>query len=379
MSTDVWVLSFEHLRGRPREDEALVMLQKIASLVKPIMRKHGWRLPALAEFFPESPNLIVARLECVRCLVGDRSGSNLAIDINGGQKILLRLRPAWAPDTFYPQEDVIRTMLHELTHNVHGPHDQHFYKFLSGLEDEYEALQRSGYAGEGFFTKGHRLGAGASHNLPPHVARLRALQAAERRKQVGSVLGGGGRLGGGDLANLGLSPRELAVLAADMRAADEKACASGDLARQEAERAFKESIQSAGFDRSAQDDDDDDIIILDSPPPTAGSSRNGSTSRTERNRPPPIPSSTKPKPPPVDRSSRPAQWTCTTCTLINEPHAAACEACLALRAKTKPNPPPPPVPLPSGWDCAVCGEKGMEHQFWTCTFCGSVKASSALG
>ncbi len=31
-----------------------------------------------------------------------------------GQKILLRLRPAWAPDTFYPEEDIIETMLHEV-------------------------------------------------------------------------------------------------------------------------------------------------------------------------------------------------------------------------------------------------------------------------
>lgn len=34
------------------------MLQKIASLVKPIMRKHGWVLPVLAEFFPETPDLV---------------------------------------------------------------------------------------------------------------------------------------------------------------------------------------------------------------------------------------------------------------------------------------------------------------------------------
>jgi len=58
MSTDVWVLSYEHLKGHPRFNEALTLLQRIASLVKPIMRRHGWRLPVLAEFFPESPNLL---------------------------------------------------------------------------------------------------------------------------------------------------------------------------------------------------------------------------------------------------------------------------------------------------------------------------------
>jgi hypothetical protein len=60
MSTDVWVLSYEHLKGLPKPDQALNLLRKIASLVKPIMRKHGWRLPVLAEFFPENQGLLGA-------------------------------------------------------------------------------------------------------------------------------------------------------------------------------------------------------------------------------------------------------------------------------------------------------------------------------
>jgi hypothetical protein len=66
MSTDVWVLSYEHLKGRPRSDQALTLLQWVASRVKPIMRKHGWRLPVLAEFFPDSPGLI-GTLSCISC------------------------------------------------------------------------------------------------------------------------------------------------------------------------------------------------------------------------------------------------------------------------------------------------------------------------
>ena len=56
--TDTYVQSFTHLAGRPKSDQALPLLKRIASLVKPIMRKHGWVLPVLAEFFPESPNLV---------------------------------------------------------------------------------------------------------------------------------------------------------------------------------------------------------------------------------------------------------------------------------------------------------------------------------
>ena len=150
------------------------------------------------------------------------------IDINAGQKILVRLRPPYAPDTFYDEEDVLHTMLHEvrismylccagiltslsqLTHNVHGPHDDKFYKFLAGLEEEYAALRKSGYDGEGFHSAGRRLGTDVSHDLPPHLARQKALDAAEKRRQISLVLGAGGRLGGA-AKDANKTPRELAA------------------------------------------------------------------------------------------------------------------------------------------------------------------------
>jgi DNA-dependent metalloprotease WSS1 len=79
------------------------------------------------------------------------------------------------------------------------------------LEEEYEALQRSGYAGEGFYSKGHRVGENISHDLPPHLAKAKALEAAEKRRKIGVMLGGGGRLGGRGAARRGMTPRELAA------------------------------------------------------------------------------------------------------------------------------------------------------------------------
>lgn len=38
----------------------------------------------------------------------------MRVDVNGGQKILLRLRPVHAPDTFYDEEEILHTMLHEV-------------------------------------------------------------------------------------------------------------------------------------------------------------------------------------------------------------------------------------------------------------------------
>jgi len=59
------------------------------------------------------------------------------------------------------------------------------------------------------------VGVNVSHDLPPHLARQKALEAAEKRRQIARILGGGGRLGG--RANpKGLSPRELAAQVGSM-------------------------------------------------------------------------------------------------------------------------------------------------------------------
>lgn len=72
------VLEISVLAGREREDEALALLKKIhrvslpfsasslgclsvdavSQLVRPIMKKHGFVLPNLSEFFPDNPNLL---------------------------------------------------------------------------------------------------------------------------------------------------------------------------------------------------------------------------------------------------------------------------------------------------------------------------------
>jgi hypothetical protein len=112
-------------------------------------------------------------------------------------------------------------MLHELTHNVHGPHDDRFYAFLDKLTDEYDALRKTGYSGEGFLSDGYRVGQGVStrdSNLPMDLARLKALEQAEKRRKIGQLMGpaGGQRLGSGSgTATVGGKPRR--VLLAEVR------------------------------------------------------------------------------------------------------------------------------------------------------------------
>ena len=91
---DSLVSEYQHERHRPRESEALLVLRKVASLVKPIMRQRAWRVGTLCEFYPHQQNL-------------------LGLNINGGQKICLRLRYPSDQCQFLPIEHVVDTMLHE--------------------------------------------------------------------------------------------------------------------------------------------------------------------------------------------------------------------------------------------------------------------------
>ncbi|KAF8588279.1 WLM-domain-containing protein [Ramaria rubella] len=345
------VKSFTHLKGRPKEEKALPMLQRVASLVKPIMRQHGWSLPILAEFFPENDSLV---------------------DVNGGEKIFLRLRPPWAPDTFYDEEQLVLVMLHELTHNVHGPHDSQFYALLSKLEQEYEDLKRSGYAGEGFHSVGARLGVGVSHNISPRLAKIKALEAAEKRRKAAGVMGGGGRLGGRSVERK-RTPRELAAegyasQAAERRARDEKSCGAGHGINTEieAQRAARDSTidvidvdalpEASASTRSASPE----IIILDGPSSPPRKKRILATApRTSSTAQPPK-SKLALAPPSND------EWACAACTLVNPLLALQCAACYASR----------PRDPTADWTCLACGEQGMPHDFWTCRFCGRLKSES---
>lgn len=62
--------AYEHLKHLPREQEALRMLRKAASIVKPLMRKRGWKVGTLAEFLPDEPQLLgnFLRLDTQRSL-----------------------------------------------------------------------------------------------------------------------------------------------------------------------------------------------------------------------------------------------------------------------------------------------------------------------
>jgi DNA-dependent metalloprotease WSS1 len=227
------VSNFEHLSDKRRAPEALQTLRKIASLVKPLMRQRNWRVGTLAEFYPSETNL-------------------LGLNTNQGQKIQLRLRYAGDDAQFLPVEEVIDTMLHELVHIVHGPHDRHFHALWDKLRDEHQALVMKGYTGEGFLGQGNRLG---GRGMPLSEVRRRARAAAERRKVLQT--NSGQRLGGTGVP-LGQDPRPAILAAAERRRRVERGCASNSARGREIAEQDELASNEAKLTRTTVEHEDED-------------------------------------------------------------------------------------------------------------------------
>ncbi|KAK7387161.1 hypothetical protein VNO78_27713 [Psophocarpus tetragonolobus] len=203
----VWEI--KALKRKPAAEEATKMLEKIAKQVQPIMRKHKWRVKVLSEFCPSNPRL-------------------LGLNVGGGIHVKLRLRRPNRDLEFYPFDQVLDTMLHELCHNAHGPHNANFYKLWDELRKECEELMTKGItgAGEGFDLPGRRLG-GYSRQPPISSLRKTALEAAEKRAQLRSLLPSGPKRLGGDSAIMkAFSPVQAAAMAAERRLQDDLWCGS---------------------------------------------------------------------------------------------------------------------------------------------------------
>lgn len=217
--TDPAIKTFVHLKRKPKSGDALRILHRVAAHVKPVMTARHWHITTLAEFFPTQTNLL---------------GTNYG----RGVKISLRLRPHYNDAEFLPFEDILGTMLHELTHIVHGPHDAKFYALLDDLNLAYDGLLQKGFKGD----DGDVLGGGAGNGgtltgtssptltivQAKKVAAERALARARGTGQEGQKLGGAGD--GVTRAGVVLTAEEVrrkVAEAARRRAHDAKWCGHG--------------------------------------------------------------------------------------------------------------------------------------------------------
>ncbi|XP_030928706.1 uncharacterized protein LOC115954877 [Quercus lobata] len=376
---------------KPGQDEAKKMLEKIAKQVQPIMRKHKWRVKVLSEFCPKNPAL-------------------LGLNVGGGVHVKLRLRRPNRDWDFFPFDQVLDTMLHELCHNAHGPHNASFYKLWDELRKECEELMTKGITGtgDGFDLPGRRLG-GFSRQPPLSSLRKTALAAAEKRVRLESLLPSGPkRLGGDSTIMVSLSPIQAAAMAAERRLQDDIWCgsqsceASGDeesssdilqdLVHMEqsaggsrldggsrtraadaavSRKRSRETDQSS-FGQSSNDHVESNFVDLSMDASTSGSmldrdnrskKRIGNSDNTSFSQ-----STCWPEPDFVDlscpsssgpvlscdtmcdrtlNSEEPAMWECGTCTLLNPPLALVCEVCSTQKPK----------------------DAGIKYTIWSCKFC----------
>ncbi|KAL3697109.1 hypothetical protein R1sor_011185 [Riccia sorocarpa] len=224
--------------GLERDAEARKLLEEVAKQVQPIMRKRKWKVPLLSEFCPKNPSL-------------------LGLNIDGGREIRIRLRRSRYDSRLFSYESTLGTMLHELTHIQCGPHNAAFYKLLDELTKECEELMVKGITGtgQGFDTRGKRLG-GVTHNPPPSNLRQIALAAAEKRSRLNTVMPGGPRRLGGDSEIMkALTPIQAAAMAAERRLKDDFWCAAPLTQGEDGMMKAKESEESAsqppvGLDQS---------------------------------------------------------------------------------------------------------------------------------
>lgn len=95
--------------------EAYLLIQSVAENVKVIMRRRKWYVEELKELDPSS--------------------KYLGLNVGHTLEIHLKLRGRRGLISY---NDVVTTMLHELTHIIHSAHNDDFYLLFNKLKSEYE-------------------------------------------------------------------------------------------------------------------------------------------------------------------------------------------------------------------------------------------------
>lgn len=167
----------------------------------------------------------------------------------------MRLRYPGDKNQFLPMEQVVDTMLHELCHNVIGPHNEEFHALWDQLRKEYEGLLSKGYTGEGFLSDGHKLG---GRQVPRDEARRIARKAAEKRRTLEA--GSGQKLGGRAIP-VGTDIRSVIVDAIERRSTVTKGCGGGGNKNDKEIEILADEATQNGFRTKAEMDEANDRAI----------------------------------------------------------------------------------------------------------------------
>lgn len=116
----------------PYNAEKLLRKLSIDPGILEIMSTQKFRVLTLCELDPEDADEEqAAKGEADKCLLGWNR--------NFGERIALRLRTDDF-QSFRKYDSIVNTLIHELTHNVHGPHDANFWSLFNSLKQIYQGV-----------------------------------------------------------------------------------------------------------------------------------------------------------------------------------------------------------------------------------------------
>jgi len=191
---------FKYSEPPPFEAEKLLQRLSTDPGIIDIMKSRRFTVGILTEMSPVEAQERMAKR-------GTPNMDLLGYNQNAGEMIVLRLRTD-SLKGFRPYHDLINTLIHELTHNVWGPHDQNFWKLYGELKAQYMRFHRfwshNGKSADGSgssqfqgFTGGdsddegegggfgRALGSGEGDGASPKSRASRAAMAAEARAAMG--------------------------------------------------------------------------------------------------------------------------------------------------------------------------------------------------
>ncbi|KAK5992855.1 hypothetical protein PT974_06277 [Cladobotryum mycophilum] len=166
-------------------------------------------------------------------------------------------------------------MLHELCHIEYNRHNRKFHALWNQLRDEWEDLCIKRYTGEGFFSKGHKVG---GKKVSSQEKQRRTREPAENTENTtrekaestnmeqgsgfdsGSGSGSGQRLGGRG-SESGTSVREAAAAAAEKRWLEALEACAEELLSEQDKLDMVEVATRNGFTTQAEEDEANDFAI----------------------------------------------------------------------------------------------------------------------
>lgn len=200
-------LQVRPLSGLPHPERSLKLLMRLKEDpgIRAAMRKHKFTVALLTEMEP------LAHTQSTH----EGTTRTLGLNRNQGEVIELRLRTD-AHDGYRDYKTIRKTLCHELTHNVHGPHDRQFWDLCHQIEREVDAAD--------WKSSGHTLGETSRYHISGQDE-----EEDDVHEDDGGWTGGEFVLGGSRKASsAGLSRREIlaqAALERQRKEAEEEASA----------------------------------------------------------------------------------------------------------------------------------------------------------